>query len=684
MLLLDDLQWVDRGSLSLLEYLASRLQGLRILVTLTFRDVEVDPEGPLRRSLLNLRLRGGLKEVSLSRFGSGETRALVEAVLGTPALSGDLTPPVVEKTGGNPLFVEEVLRALVEDGSLFRTPEGWQRRPESRVEIPPTVREVIHRRVDRIGPEAEGVLAVAAVLGNEFDFPTLQETSGMDPEKLLPLVEAALRARLLHEREVAPGQSTLRLADEQIRDVLYSSLSLVRRGQLHRRAGEGLERLLGNRSGERGEEVGQHYLLGNRPEKAAEFFTKAGDRAREVFAHEAAVAAYGRAVTLLDAALAGGQDSPGWRAIGLRTLQGLADVEYDSGQYERCTETYLRAASLAPPSDLPARALNLRWAAGALERRNDYTAALRLLDQAEEVLGEVPADPPPGAWRVAWLEVLYARTMVYYWLDDTERREQLLTRVRPVVERGQRPAELVRLYSYLGMHAWRRDRTITDAAFEVFRKGWACEEAARVAKVDPPVVGDDAFMRGWIYFWHGDFAEARAQLAEGIASAERRHNVEGLSRALTYAMLVARRMGDVEETRRFVPSVLAAADKANLPEYGAMAVANQAWLAWRDGEFDRVESPGEEALATWNRIPERYPVDWLALWPMMGVALSRGDVARAVDLGKRLLAPTQEPLPPHLRTLVEEAVAAQSVGDAAQASSALNRALEAAKGPGYV
>jgi class 3 adenylate cyclase len=245
LILLDDFQWADADSVALLEYFGTQIRAHAVLVLLTYRDTELDEKGALAQALYHLRRQRLLQEISLQRFDAVNSRELVCAVLGGSGPPKEIVQPLLEKTGGNPLFVEEICRSLVEDRSLVRTTDGWQAKPEARIEIPSTVREVIRRRVDWMGPEAEGVLTIASVFGNEFEFDHLQAVSGVESDKLLLLVEAMLRARLLRENEIAPGRSRYQFGDEQTRDVLYEGLSLVRRQRYHLKAGEVLERALG-------------------------------------------------------------------------------------------------------------------------------------------------------------------------------------------------------------------------------------------------------------------------------------------------------------------------------------------------------------------------------------------------------------------------------------------------------
>jgi class 3 adenylate cyclase len=189
LLLLDDLQWADSGSLGLLEYFAPRIREDRIVALLTYRDIEVEAGGALSKALSNLNRVRCLRQVPLKRLAAEPTTDLIGAILATKRPPEELARLVAQKTGGNPYFVEELLRSLIEEDVLVRTPDGWDRKSGAKIEMPSTVREVVRRRVQRVGSEGEQLLSVASVFGGEFDFDLLRQTSGIEEQRLLLLFE---------------------------------------------------------------------------------------------------------------------------------------------------------------------------------------------------------------------------------------------------------------------------------------------------------------------------------------------------------------------------------------------------------------------------------------------------------------------------------------------------------------
>ena len=683
-LLLDDFQWADPDSVSLLEYFGDQLKEQPILVLLTYRDTELDPRGALGKVLFDLRRQGVLREISLKRFDPENSRDLVGAVLGGTAPPSAVVQPLLEKTGGNPLFVEELCRSLVEDQSLVRTSDGWQAKPDARIEVPGTVREVIRRRVDWIGPEAESVLAIASVFGNEFEFERLKEVSEVDSDKLLLLVEAMLRARLLREKETAPGRSIYQFGDEQTRDVLYAGLSLVRRQRYHLRAGEVLERAWGNLANERAGELAYHFRQGNAADRAREYYIQAGDRAEQVYAREEAASAYEKALDLFEEATVQKGAERALRERAVEVTERLGDTQWNLGRHSDSIATYLRGTRLASGLDSITQAkawVTLGW---GYEGNHDYDAALASCDEAERVLGVSPPVAEANPWSAEWVGIQRLRMSVYYWSPDRHvnaaRYAATLERIRPILEHSPIPLDRVRLYNDLRSLDWMQNRGwISDEGLEYARLSLAAAKESG----DPGWINGSVFCLGFSHFWRGEVDQAREHLTTSLREAERMGLTTDRSRAMTYLMATERRSGDVRAAERLIPGVLSAAQTAELPEYEAMAYATSSWVAWRAGDLDRAVAAGERALKIWHGIPNSYPCDWMAIWPLIGVAIQRGEIPRAVELARGLLPLTQNPLPLELEELVRQAIAGDEARDSKAAARTLEKALQGARRLNY-
>ena len=281
-LVLDDLQWSDSPTLHLLRYVIANAESAALHVLGTFRDTEVSPSSPLVDLLGALRREPRVGRIHLDGFDDAGVLAFVEAAAGQQ-LEGtelDLARAVCRETEGNPFFVGEVLRSLIETGAVYRNEEGrWTAAGDwSEMELPTSVREVISARVARLGASAGRVLTLAAVIGREFDFDLLVSVTGTDPEEVIDVLDAASSAALVREVVEAPGRFTFSHALTQ--HTLYQQLGAVRRSHAHRQVAEAIEAGAGWRPGDRGGELAHHWLNAPQPANHAKAMDYRVGRAR--------------------------------------------------------------------------------------------------------------------------------------------------------------------------------------------------------------------------------------------------------------------------------------------------------------------------------------------------------------------------------------------------------------------
>jgi hypothetical protein len=220
---------------------------------------------------------------------------------------------------------------------------------------------------------------------------------------------------------------------------------------------------------------------------------------------------------------------------------------------------------------------------------------------------------------------------------------------------------------------------VTDEAVEVARAAYAAAQEA-----EPSPFWWAVFGLGFVLLWHGDLDEATVVLRESLAEGARRGDVLLQSRALTYLMVADRKRGDVEGVQQAIGPVIELARDASLPEYEAMAIANRAWVAWRTGDEDMAATDARAALRMWEELPVRYFFDWMALWPLVAIAVAAGQVEDAAEYARGMVPPPQQLLAEPARTLVDGAIQAWDSGQPAQTEELLRRAVRAAGDLGYL
>ncbi len=295
-LFFDDLHWADNDSLALLEFVARELAGARLLILGTYRDVELSRRHPLSQTLAELTREHLGERILLRGLGEADVGRFIEATSGIVPPS-ELVEAVHMQTEGNPLFVTEVVRLLVQEGTL--TPERLARGERWSVGIPEGIRQVIGRRLDRLSERCNDVLTVAAVIGREFGFGELSRLiEDLSDERLLEVLEEALAARVVEELPRAAER--YQFTHALIQDVLEDELSTTRRVRLHAQIAPTLEELYGADAEAHAAELAHHYaeaesLLGS--DKLVHYSQVAGERALAARAYEEAAGHFERALS---------------------------------------------------------------------------------------------------------------------------------------------------------------------------------------------------------------------------------------------------------------------------------------------------------------------------------------------------------------------------------------------------
>jgi DNA-binding SARP family transcriptional activator/tetratricopeptide (TPR) repeat protein len=243
LLVLEDVHWADHATQQLLQHLTSSPERMSLLILGTFRSSEMTPEHPLSDTLAALWRAANVSRVELAGLSRLEVADLCRSIAG-PAIDEDavegFATDLHRETAGNPFFVGELLRHLVESGELVAGGGSGSSssHPHLRGELPVSLREVIGQRVHHLGAKGELVLSLAAVIGEAFELATLTQVADMSPDALLDLLERAKRSSLLNESGTT---GSFEFTHALIRRALYGGLQPARRRQLHSRVAAALE-----------------------------------------------------------------------------------------------------------------------------------------------------------------------------------------------------------------------------------------------------------------------------------------------------------------------------------------------------------------------------------------------------------------------------------------------------------
>jgi class 3 adenylate cyclase len=418
LLVLDDLQWAAKPTLLLLRHVVRCADLGQLLVVGTYRDTELGHGHPLVEVLADLRRHDGIERFSLRGLDPGGVRAFLEQAAGH-ALGddeADLAQVIHEETEGNPFFVREVLRHLIETGGIERIEGRWvTRAPVEELGIPDGVRDVVGRRLSRLSEAANRVLTVACVIGIDFDLVVLgRSTDGFDDESVLAALEEAMAAQLVMETPGPAGR--YRFAHALVRVTLYDALSAARRVRVHRRVAEAIEAVHASRLDDHVPALAHHYGRGlsqtGDTSRAIDYASRAGELAASQLAHDEAAAYYRQALQLIDAA-----DGTPAGARRLELLLMLGEAQRSAGDPTH-RETLLEAGRLAHHLGDPQSA-----ARAALANQRGLFSRFGAVDAErvaafEAALGAVGSSDSTDRARL-----LASLATELYWADDIRRRQ---------------------------------------------------------------------------------------------------------------------------------------------------------------------------------------------------------------------------------------------------------------------
>jgi predicted ATPase/transcriptional regulator with XRE-family HTH domain len=372
-LILDDLQWADAGSINLLFHLGRRLEGVRLLIVGIYRpaDVALGRDGerhPLESVVGEFRRYFGHNQVDLSQT---DDKRFVEAFLDAEPnrLGTSFREALYQHARGHPLFTVETLRGMQERGDLVQDEDGlWTEGPTLDWEtLPARVEGVIGERINRLPARLQEVLKVASVEGEFFTAEVLARSQAADEPAMVHRLSSELdRQHRLVESQSSQrmGSTGQRLSQYRFRHILfqrylYTSLDDVERAYLHETVGTVLEELYQGQTGEVAGQLARHFEAAGLTEKAIGYLRQAGERAVRLSAHEDAVALFIRALRLLDTFPDPSQHSQ--QELDLQIALGYALIVLKGSAAPEVGRAFARARELSYQLEETPQLFHLLW-----------------------------------------------------------------------------------------------------------------------------------------------------------------------------------------------------------------------------------------------------------------------------------------------------------------------------------
>ena len=638
----DNLQWADQVSLDLWQHVAGHIAGDPILLLALHRGGLAWGSGPQGDSADVLEL-GPLPDETAA--------ALLDALAAPPGLSDELRGRLVARAAGNPLFLEELLRAV--EGA------GQPSASEALDALPDSLSGLLLARIDRLDEHSRALLRVASVVGQRFPVGVIQSIHEADLEALVRrLVQLDHEELTATERERPERVHLFRHA--LLQEVAYQSLLYARRRELHRRIGEYLEgingaeltaaraqysgalvqigrngSLLSREARARGGAsflLAHHFRLSDQPERAVPYLLLAGHIARDDYANDQAIQHYRWALDILAAQPGAEPDPRVWEA-----REALGDALCTLGRYDEAIAEYTAvvegegAADRLPPA---VAAEVLRSWGDALEKQGRYGEALARLRGAEALCRERLSAVPP-----LLLAAVYA-------------------------DMGQ---VLRRLGEF-------------DQALAICQTGLSKIRDDRRSAEDERIEADLQQLMGTLYAMRGDYEAARFHFENALAAQEAIDDLYGLARSHNNLGYLAQLRSDYARAVRHYGEAETTARKISAKYILSSVVLNAAYGYYRLDRYAEAEAACRDAMALCEEMGDR---DGIAkAYDTLGViAAGRGAYAEAERCHERALAlhRAQEATYEEGNTLALLALALLGQGRTAEARALAEQSLEVAR-----
>jgi len=374
---LDDLQWADSASLSLIHYISRAIVSSRVLIIGTFRTEELSPDSeghphPLVETLRLMSREDLYIEIKLPRLKEPEIAELAESMVGG-TIDNHSIEKLAKESQGNPLFAVESLRLLAESGSLIQENGKW-RFSIDKSTIPNKVRDIIMRRLDMLDSTQRRLLDIASVVGDKIDPAILGGVLSMDRLLVLENLHRISHSALL----INPSDSAYRFGHAKLREVLYEELSSPLKREYHARVAEMMENKADGKEEFSVNELAFHYAQAGNKEKSIKYSLLAGDDAQKRFSNAEAIDYFSYVLNILS-------DDAGHFDEKILAQEGLGDAYFAVGSVEKAKETFEKLGETTISGEVRVRAL--RKAMAASFQRGDMPHMLELASRAEKDVG---------------------------------------------------------------------------------------------------------------------------------------------------------------------------------------------------------------------------------------------------------------------------------------------------------
>ncbi|MFW5946720.1 MAG: tetratricopeptide repeat protein [Candidatus Natronoplasma sp.] len=364
---IDDLQWADKASLMLLHHFSERLTDAPVLFIGAYRPEDVDDQDFLKELLQRMNRENLYDQIELGPLRWEHTKEIIQGHLGRLSVPDEFVELVYETSEGNPLFSEELVKQMREEGVLDPDKNRFPSKTDG-VELPKVVSDIIESRIKRLDRKNLKVLRIGSVIGEDIPFSLLNSMTHMDSFELLEYVDILTGLGIWQSE---PEEDVFSFGHGLIHDAVYHNIPKQMRKELHSRVAESTQEVFEDKIENHYSDIGYHYKRAEEFSKASEFYRRAGEKAESIYAHENAVEMFEEALELAERSYL---QEENWYI-----LEKLGDVHKTIGEYNTSLEYYEKIPKEKADSEHQQRIY--RKKASIYEREGDFDKSVETIEE---------------------------------------------------------------------------------------------------------------------------------------------------------------------------------------------------------------------------------------------------------------------------------------------------------------
>ena len=606
---LDDVQWIDHASAQILNYMTYKLNSAPVLFICAYRPEDLRERKAILEVFRHMKSSyPQVWEMHLSPLDKDSTEEVIHGLLQTQNIPDDYVEMIHEKTNGNPLFVKECVKHMLEEDMI--DPEECRfPRPEM-ISVPDIIQHVIKHRIDRLDERSKKILEVGSVIGDVIDFSLLSEIVDIGTFDLLDCIDILFSTGLLQE---SPDEEKLFFHHSITRDTVYNGLRGIKKRLIHGKTAECMESLYPDEMEDLYPTLAYHYDRADELEKALDYYFKAGERAKKIYAHENAIEMYEKGLMMAEKI-----DDSQTKELDIK--EELSEIYWILGDYEKSRE-YLQSIQtkdIDPYRKCKVyRKLSRTWLV-----QGDLDKAQEMIDMGLDVIEDQEEFKPELC------KLLSFKGWAKMDMGEHDKAVKLFQEQREISENIGEEKLIGRAHHDLGTIFYTKGKTDSaknhlERAIEIWKD--IDDEQNLVSSLNN---------LGLVMMYNGEWDKAREYFEENLKNNNEMGDILGKSISLNNLGDIYRETGNLEKALEYFNRAKSIQEKIGDKNGAAGSVTNIGITYYLKGELDKALELHEKSLETFNEGNNTFRMAWV-LYSMGDIFIEKDRLEKANERLKK-------------------------------------------------